>query len=411
MQNWGHDYHQHIMSMSMAGLSAPHRMMLYKMMVQGDPQQGHHLHGLPPASSNLKGHESSKVAGDYGVHGLPQQQQIMQHRPKKQKLKASTKSPPKKKKKDDDIIIIPRRVQDEQKFSTTSTTPMEGNPIVFPNQEIYSQMLRKKEISSGSRPKKNPANVAASSGALTAQIVPNSEMERTRGAASSSQSAAAATRTSSSIQSATNVAAAPLTRWMPSLAAQRTELGSMYNDQEGELMVQSRLLQMEMALMHEEQQQELQKHLQQQQRLTQAESLERMSSSKIEQHHQHQKPRMLLPLTAAASRQITRDNPTRCLSQHNPNLQVQLSLLELENQLRAEEHARIIHSNQRRVAELHQQALQLEEQIKLREIEFIRERSRLVDMQTVNRLRIQADELEKRLMMYGDGDVEGFGRK
>ena len=136
MQNWGHDYHQHIMSMSMAGLSAPHRMMLYNMMVQGDPQQGHHLHGLPPASSNLKGHESSKVAGEYGVHGLPQQQQIMQHRPKKQKLKASTKSPPKKKKKDDDIIIIPRRVQDEQKFSTTSTTPKEGNPIVFPNQEI-----------------------------------------------------------------------------------------------------------------------------------------------------------------------------------------------------------------------------------------------------------------------------------
>jgi len=225
VQNWGHDYHQHIMSMSMAGLSAPNRMMLYNM-AQGDPQQGQHLDGLPPSSSNSKGRESSKVAGEHGVHDLPQQQQ-MQHRPKKQKLKASDEGPKKKRKKkkkndDDDIITIPRRAtkQDVQKYNTTTK---DGKPIVFPNQEIYSQILRKKELSS--KPRKNPPKAAAE--ALTAQIVPFSnnwkddEAERTRRAAPSSKSAAGATLPSSSPKPPAAAAAAapppPSSRWKPSL--------------------------------------------------------------------------------------------------------------------------------------------------------------------------------------------------
>ena len=86
-------------------------------------------------------------------------------------------------------------------------------------------------------------------------------------------------------------------------------------------------------------------------------------------------------------------------SQDDPNLQVKLSLLELENQLRAEEHDLILQSSQRQMSELHQHAVQLEERMKLSEMDFMRERKRMVNMQTVNRLRLQADELEKRLMM------------
>jgi len=184
----------------------------------------------------------------------------------------------------------------------------------------------------------------------------------------------------------------------------------MYQDRDEALMVQNRFFQ---ALMHEQHQKELQKHLQQHRRM-QDESLEQMLSWKSKQQHQNLptfNTHLSIPPSAAlppTSRQIIQQDPIR-FSQHDPNHQVQLSLLELENQVRAEEHALIIQSNQRRVAELHHQAIQLEEQIKLREREFMRERSRLVDMQTVNRLRIQADELEKRLMMYGD--VQGFCRK
>ena len=147
-------------------------------------------------------------------------------------------------------------------------------------------------------------------------------------------------------------------------------------------MIRSRLLQMEMMQ---------QKHLQQQK--------QKQPSSNTHLSLPH--PAALAP----TARQITQQDPTRLSSQESqddPNLKVQLSLLELENQVRAEEHAFILQSNQLRVAELHHQAEQLEEQMKLREIEFMRERRRLADMQTVNRLRLQADELEKRLMTYGD---------
>jgi hypothetical protein len=64
--------------------------------------------------------------------------------------------------------------------------------------------------------------------------------------------------------------------------------------------------------------------------------------------------------------------------------------------------------------ELHHQASQLEQQMKLRELEFMRERRRLEDIQAVNRLRLQADALEQRLLMYGGGngdDFDGVGRK
>jgi hypothetical protein len=101
------------------------------------------------------------------------------------------------------------------------------------------------------------------------------------------------------------------------------------------------------------------------------------------------------------------------LKPHQSSDQVKLSLLELENQVRSEEHyARIC--SQRRMMELHHQASQLEQQMKLRELEFMRERRRLEDIQAVNRLRLQADALEQRLLMYGGGngdDFDGVGRK
>ncbi len=174
--------------------------------------------------------------------------------------------------------------------------------------------------------------------------------------------------------------------WNPPLSVQKAEPGFMYQDQEESLMIQHRLLQMERAFQHEQKQKQLQRYLQlhpQQQSRTQDVSWDQMSSNDISHlrmmaHH--------------------RQEPT-LLSQDDPNFQVRLSLLELENQVRAEEHDRILQTNQRQMSELHQHAIQLEEQMKLREMDFIKERNRLVDLQTVNRLRLQADELEKRLMM------------
>jgi len=334
----GHNYHQQIMAMSVAGLSAPNMMS----MVQGRPQP-----------------------------------QMIQHQQKvkQQMLIPSDEGPLKKKKKRKKKDVTTRRAattaRDVPKYTTTTK---DGKPIVFPNQDIYSQMLQMKTL------KSSPQEAEA----LAAQIAPF--YSRWRKDEASSMAAAAPSSS----------------QWNPSFSVQTTGEKSMHQHQEDPLKIQSRFLEMEMSLTREHQQKQLQKYIleqQNRQRRTKDVSLEQLMAPKLmmQQQHHHQPignnhlslPPMSIPMA--------QQDPT-LLPQNNAHFQ--LVLRELENQVRAEEHDRILQSNQRRAVELRcHQAVLLEEQMKLREMEIMRERNRLVDLQTVNRLRLQADVLENQLMM------------
>mmetsp|Transcript_21094 Transcript_21094/g.36021 ORF Transcript_21094/g.36021 Transcript_21094/m.36021 type:complete len:586 (+) Transcript_21094:121-1878(+) len=382
----GHNYHQQIMAMSVAGLSAPNMMS----MVQGRPQ--------------------------------PQQMQMIQHqqKAKMQTVIPSDEGPLKKKKKRKKKDVTTRRAattaRDVPKYTTTTK---DGKPIVFPNQDIFSEILQKKAKSSPEEAealaeqmmvpfyntwkeekskRKRPATLTRTKEAaaapptsaaavapqeLAAQIAPNYSKWRDHEAPS--MSAATAARRQS-------------TKWNPSLSVEKAESGFMYQDQEESLMIQNRMLQLERTVLEEQNQQRLHKYMQQQQRRTQDVSLERMPSNSSTQAYNRSNLPTPLPRLSAA-RQMAHQQDVAHFSQDDPNLQVKLSLLELENQLRAEEHDLILQSSQRQMSELHQHAVQLEERMKLSEMDFMRERKRMVNMQTVNRLRLQADELEKRLMM------------
>ncbi|KAL7493430.1 hypothetical protein ACHAWT_002504 [Skeletonema menzelii] len=423
MQKWGHDYHQQIMSMSMAGLSASNRMLLM--------QAGQLKCGMPPPTtllcSELKGRDGSSnhlmqlqkqqekemiikhegpfknskggdapwsstshsrvsaLNPDHSLYNMlqrgPQHEQIiqmMQHRQNAEMqtsiLPDESEGPLKKKRKKRDANSRATIAQGALKCHTTK----DGKPVAFPNQELYSQMLRMK--SSKLQPPPQSAEELAAK-----MVVPfykdwkeeQLETERTRRAA-----AAAAPRASS--------------QWNPSLSVKRAESGFMYQDQEESLMIQNRVLQMERAMLHEQKQKQVQKYLKLQQGYAQGASSEHISSSdqKIQAYSNTN-----LRIPPSVARQMVLHEPTLLSQEDDPNMQIRLCLLELENRVRAEEHDRIIQSSQRQMSELHQRAVQLEEQLKFRELDFLTERKRLVDMQTVKRLRLQADELEKRLTM------------
>ena len=477
MQIGGHDNHKQIMSMSMNGLSSPNLMLL---MQRQQRAQGR-LNGGIPSSTLLCG----EVAGEDGSNPLMQSQkqqkkvllkdqgplknpkkdapswssmpsagfsapnpnrmfynmtsggpQQMQHR---QKAKMQTlivldedESPAKKKrKKKDTNSRAATAAQGAPKCNTTK----DGKPIVFPNQDIYSEILRKKAKSSPEEAealakqmmvpfyntwkeekskRKRPATLTRTKEAaapppptsaaavapqeLAAQIAPNYSKWRDHEAPS--MSAAAAARRQSPSMLAAAAARRQSTKWNPSLSVEKAESGFMYQDQEESLMIQNRMLQLERSVLEEQNQKRLQKYLQQQQRRTQDVSLERMpSNSSTQAYNRSNLPTPLPRLSAARQMAHQHQRDVTHFSQDDPNLQVKLSLLELENQLRAEEHNLVLQSNQQQMSELHQHAVQLEERMKLSEMDFMRERKRMVNMQTVNRLRLQADELEKRLMM------------
>ena len=329
-----HDYHQQIMSMSMAGISDENLRLLIQRRLNNDVSSTLPCGGVGlltgfgcEESSNLlqQLHDQGplkKLKTETSSTGLPSQNKnpvldSMMHR---YTMSSSTQDPLKRK----------------QEISNGPTAAVEDglqfSKVEFPNQAIYSQMLREKMFSSK---RKNPPEPV---GTLAAQ-----ELRR--------DNEAQEARTS-------------VSRGAGSLSVQK--------DMEGPTQLD---LQIQMALMKKRQQQQLrQYHL----RLLDGGNAPTSFPSK--------------PITSHFSNQDPRRSNT------DPNLQVQLSLLELENQISAEEQACVLQSNHERVSDLHQQALHLEEQMKLREMEFMRERSRLIDIQTVNKLRLQADELEKRLM-------------
>ena len=337
-QMLGHNYHQQIMAMSVAGLSAPNMMSM--------------------------------------MQDRPQPQQMMQHQQKvkQQMLIPSDEGPLKKKRKKKKKDATTRRAattaRDVPKYATTTK---DGKPIVFPNQDIYSQMLQMKTL------KSSPQEAEA----LAAQIAPFYS-RWSKDEASSSMAAAAPSSS----------------QWNPSFAVQTTGEQSMHqHHQEDPLKIQSRFLEMEMSLTREHQQKQLQKWIleqQNRQRRTKDVSMEQLMAPKLmmQQHQPIGNNHLSLP---PMSIPMAQQDPT-LLPQNNAHLQVVLR--ELENQVRVEEYDRILQSNQRRAVELRcREAVLLEEQMKLREVEIMRERNRLVDLQTVNRLRLQADVLENQLMM------------
>lgn len=450
----GHDNHKQIMSMSMNGLSSPNLMLL----MQRQQRARGRLNGLlcgtvagedgPNPQMQSQKRQKKVLLKDQGTLKNPKKDapswssmpsagfsapnpnrmfynmtsggpQQMQHR---QKAKMQTlivldedEGPTKKKRKKKDTNSRAATAQGAPKCNTTK----DGKPIVFPNQDIFSEILRNKAKSSPEEAealaeqmmvpfyntwkeekskRKRPATLTRTKEAaappptsaaavapqeLAAQIAPNYSKWRDHEAPS--MSAATAARRQS-------------TKWNPSLSVEKAESGFMYQDQEESLMIQNRMLQLERTVLEEQNQQRLHKYLQQQQRRTQDVSLERMPSNSSTQAYNRSNLPTPLPRLSAA-RQMAHQQDVAHFSQDDPNLQVKLSLLELENQLRAEEHDLILQSSQRQMSELHQHAVQLEERMKLSEMDFMRERKRMVNMQTVNRLRLQADELEKRLMM------------
>mmetsp|Transcript_27520 Transcript_27520/g.46571 ORF Transcript_27520/g.46571 Transcript_27520/m.46571 type:complete len:658 (-) Transcript_27520:75-2048(-) len=405
----GHDNHKQIMSMSMNGLSSPNLMLL----MQRQQRARGRLNGLlcgtvagedgPNPQMQSQKRQKKVLLKDQGTLKNPKKDapswssmpsagfsapnpnrmfynmtsggpQQMQHR---QKAKMQTlivldedEGPTKKKRKKKDTNSRAATAQGAPKCNTTK----DGKPIVFPNQDIYSQMLQMKTL------KSSPQEAEA----LAAQIAPF--YSRWRKDEASSMAAAAPSSS----------------QWNPSFSVQTTGEKSMHQHQEDPLKIQSRFLEMEMSLTREHQQKQLQKYIleqQNRQRRTKDVSLEQLMAPKLmmQQQHHHQPignnhlslPPMSIPMA--------QQDPT-LLPQNNAHLQVVLR--ELENQVRAEEHDRILQSNQRRAVELRcHQAVLLEEQMKLREMEIMRERNRLVDLQTVNRLRLQADVLENQLMM------------
>lgn len=426
MQKWGHDYHQQIMSMSMSGLSSQNQMLLMQAGPQGRLNDGMpssalycgevkdegRLHPLRQtqlkqpqkvdqgpfknAKKDATSWSSKSNAGLSAPHNpihafydMMSGASQVQHRQKAEmhSLIAPNESGgplQKRRKKKNDTSSRATGAQEASKHSTTS----DGKPIMFPNQEIYSEIARKRRKDSGSKSKRKSPSQATE--ALAAKMVVPFYNKWREEEAEGARKVASATSTHKKETVAASLSAAAAapppssSTWNPSLSVQKAEPGFMCQDQEESLMIQHRLLQMERAFQHEQKQQQLQRYLQlqQQQSRTQDVPWEQMSSNdnshlSIMAHHQE---------------------PT-LLSHDDPNFQVRLSLLELENQVRVEEHDRILQSNQRQMSDLHQHAIHLEEQMKMREMDFMRERKRLVDFQTVNRLRLQADELEKRLMM------------
>ena len=331
-----------------------------------------------------------------------------------------------------------RSTQEASKCATTKDG--NGKPVVFPNQEIYSEIARKRKKNSVSKVKSPPQAIEALAAKMVIPFYNNwreEQAERARRAAASAISthkkeatedpakmvvpfynnwredqaerarrAASAISThnkgavAASISAAAPAAPSPSSTWNPPLSVRKAKQGFLYQDQEESLMIQHRLLRMERSVMQEQKQKQLQRYLQQQQQQsrTQDVSSEQISSKLLMQQHQkHTYDNTKLRVVARQTQMAHHQEPT-LLPQDDPNVQVRLSLLELENQVRAEEHDRILQTNQREMSELHQHAIQLEEQMKLREMDFLKERRRVVDMQTVNRLRLQADELEKVLM-------------
>mmetsp|Transcript_682 Transcript_682/g.890 ORF Transcript_682/g.890 Transcript_682/m.890 type:complete len:524 (+) Transcript_682:53-1624(+) len=326
MQMLGHDYHQQIMSMSLAGLSAPNIMMLP---MQAGPQ--------------------------------PQQMQVMQRGQKTTEQKDGPLKKKRKRKKKDTNSRASTTAQDVPKPKSAPTK--DGKPVVFPNQEIFSQMLQMKSL-------KSPPQAAE---ALAAHIAPFYSRWKEDKASSMSTATAASS-----------------SQWEPSSSVQKTMGGESY--QEDPLKIQSRFLEKEMALNREQQEKQLQKYLSQQQkrqrRCTKDVSSEaHMSPMMMCQQHQPIRNTHLSPL------------PPPSIPGQMAQLQVaqqdylQRFLQDVENR------ACFDPSNQQRIMELRHQAVMLEEQMRLREMDFVRERRQMLDMQTVNRLRLQADLLEKQLMM------------
>lgn len=328
-----HDYHQQIMSMSMVGISDENLRLLIQRRLNNDVSSTLPCGGEVGSLTGFGCEESSnllqqlhdqgplkKLKTETSSTGLPSQNKnplldSMMHR---YTMSSSTQDPLKRKQ---EISNGPTAVEDGLQFSK----------VEFPNQSIYSQMLREKMFSSKRKNPPEPVGTLAAQESWRDNEVQEARTSVSRGAGS--------------------------------LSVQKDIGGPTQLD-----------LQIQMALMKKRQQQQLH-HL----RLLDGGNAPTSFPSK--------------PITSHFSNQDPRRSNT------DPNLQVQLSLLELENQVRAEEQACVLQSNHERVSDLHQQALHLEEQMKLREMEFMRERSRLIDIQTMNKLRLQADELEKRLMM------------
>ena len=319
MQMLGHDYHQQIMSMSIAGLSVPNMMLS----MQACPQ--------------------------------PQQMHIMmQHGQETAKLQDGPLKKRKRKKKDSNS-----RATTAAQGVPKSATAKDGKPVVFPNQEIYSQMLQMKSL-------KSPPNAAES---LAAHIAPFYSRWK-----------------EDNVSSMSNGTAPSSSQWDPSLSVQRMVGGEPY--QEDPLKIQSRFLEKEMALNRKHQEKQLQKYLLQQQQSRRRRTKD-VSSGECQQHQPFSNAHLISLPPPSISGQMEHLQ----VAQHD---YLQLFLHEVENRACSEEHHL---SNQRRIIELRQQAVMLEEQMRLREIDFIRERRQMVDMQTVNRLRLQADLLEKQMMM------------
>lgn len=309
------------MSMSIAGLSAPNMMLP----MQAGPQ--------------------------------PQQMQMMQHQQKTSKQKDG----PLKKKRQ-------RNKKDSNKRATTaqdvpkpkSATTKDGKPIVFPNQEIFSQILQMKTL-------KSPPQAAE---ALAAHIAPFYSRWKEDKASTS--------------------------HWEPSLSVQKTMGGESYQEdpyQEDPLKIQSRFLEKEMALNRQHQEKQLQKYLSQQQQ--QQQSRRRRCTKDVSSEAQ------MSPIMCQQHQPIGNPHLSPLPPPSIPGQMVHLQVTQqdyLQRFLQQENRACFNPSNQQRIIELRHQAVMLEEQMRLREMDFIRERRRMVD-QTVNRLRLQADILEEQLMM------------
>ena len=437
----GHDYHKEIMSMSMAGLSQNHRMY-YNMMNQPSPRLG--PTELVQQQQSMRDDEKKKMnnvlprpsttakpAASVESKDGPQENKTKKKEKKKlmikhqlllpagQQIGAASPSPPPSPQDQDDS---PQDQEDDcspttitTKAAVTKKDDTNGNggsdskppppPSVatFPNQEIFSQILREKQLKSRPSvpPPSPPLPVAAAVRAI--QIAANNwdgqmtclPVERDRVPVSSSSSLP---KSKPLMKKSSDEAIGALPPSLPSKSAKKAsneESSSSRNVGAAYEAEARRRLQIELMLRQQEERKLI-------------ETLpEYSTAARMLMWQRYNDEQMMMNPSAL---------PLPLPSQLKPHQsdQVMLSLLELENQVRSEEHyARICSQNTHRMMEIHHQASQLEQQMKLRELEFMRERRRLADIQAVNRLRLQADALEQRLLMYGGNgdDFDGVGRK
>jgi hypothetical protein len=430
----GHDYHKEIMSMSMAGLSSANRMY-YNMMNQPSPRLGPLLaqqqstgddekkkNVLPTPSAATTAAAAASVESEDD----PQKEQTKKEKKKlmikhqlllpagQQQTGAASPSPspspPQDQEDECSRTTITTKTTVTKKDDTDGVSSSSKHPppapsvAIFPNQEIFSQILREKQLKSRpSVPPLPPPLPAAAAAACATESQSESAandwdgqmtclpVERDRVPVPSSSSSLPKSKSLMKKSSDEADGALPTSSLSKSKSAKKAvneetssssrNVGAAYEAEA------RRRLQIELML-------------RQQQERKLLESLPEYSTAArmlMWQQYNDEQTMMMNP-----SSSLPLPLPSQLKPHHQSSDQVKLSLLELENQVRSEEHyARICSQNTRRMMELHHQASQLEQQMKLRELEFMRERRRLEDIQAVNRLRLQADALEQRLLMYG----------